>query len=163
MRGDNDDSTQMHEDEIEEIIQDRISYMHREFNELVGSFHMSFDTIISGAFSPIKSLKTYGFADVPKPHLICSFEAIGWPDPFPSSTPTYSGKYHEPVIFAERVDKELIQTKNQNKALAAESDFIYEARNINPKKVLAIRKEIEEAKKASGGRDEHEDGSALDR
>lgn len=61
------------------------------------------DTVEIGAFSNIKSGKTYGFESEPKSYLIDAFSAIGWPDPFPK--PMNQGKYSKPNVTGAKISE----------------------------------------------------------
>lgn len=56
----NSDSTQMENEDVQEIITDRCEYLAKEFKSITKHFQMLPDTVRKGALIPIKSLKYYG-------------------------------------------------------------------------------------------------------
>ena len=74
----------MRQHEIEEIIDNRVDYILKDYEKLTNNFHMLDETVRQGAFSSIKNTKNYDLITKPQQHLIDTFEAIGWPDPFPT-------------------------------------------------------------------------------
>ena len=64
--------------------------------------------------------------------MLGSFEAIGWPDPFPSPLPTYSGKFQDPRASDEAVENMSNRAKTHNQALA-DFDFVRGSKGVNPR------------------------------
>ena len=122
--------------------------MHEEAKELAEGFHITDVTLKEGGFRPIKTMKAYDFGRKPKQYLIDTFQALGWPDPFPKPISTYSGKYHDHSIGvrSDAIESYKAYTKKFNKKLV-EEDFLYEAKDINPKRVIQDRKRLEEEKR----------------
>jgi len=72
------------------------------------------DTIIYGAFYPIKDLELYNFGYRSKYH-ICRFEEIGWPDPFPTAQRVLHSKFKEPAIYDVLLKEYNLNTNKYNK------------------------------------------------
>lgn len=79
--------------------------LKQEFKDHVEKLDLMDDTVEVGAFSNVKSIKTYGFDSEPKSYLIDAFSAIGWTDPFPK--PMNQGKYSKPKVSGEKIKEYL--------------------------------------------------------
>ena len=126
-------------DEVREIIDDRVEWLKAECRALADGWHMTDETMAEAGFRQLRVLKAHGLKDRPAPYLIHSFRQIGWPDPFPRPLTQYSGKYQGPKLTDDDIANYKKDAKRLSKALK-DQDFLFEARGVNPQKVLRERR-----------------------
>lgn len=115
---------------IQVMIDERITFMKTEYEELVKTYDLMDDTVEMGAHCLIKTNKTYDFKYDPKQYMIDAFNAIGWPDPFPR--PVLTGKFQKPNLSSEKTNEYRKWAKEENIAILKEDNYIFESINVNP-------------------------------
>ena len=93
-RASNNDSTQMEDADVQEIIDDRLEYLLSEFQSHIERFELSNKVVKFGSFETIKDPSFYGLEERSLTFHVNDLKAIGWPDPFPHPLRT-SKKHHD--------------------------------------------------------------------
>ena len=98
------------------------------------SFHLTDQTLQSGAFAQIKSMKAYDLKFSPEQHLIDTFAAIGWTDPLPRVITQTKEKFVEKQVTPEQMKEYRTFTRNYNKKVFDEDNYVFET--VKPKALV---------------------------